>query len=107
MIVPENNNLNQDDLNQHNPNDLSQTQLNQNDLNHEDSEDTEGKEDRENRKTIYKETPDPINEDKKDNGDSSSVIETGRTSLVNRPQRDNTPLGSGHEPGTMPGGNNF
>jgi|GEM_PF-1036777 hypothetical protein len=107
MIVPENNNLNQDDLNQHNPNDLSQTQLNQNDLNHDDSEDTEGREDRENRKTIYKETPDPINEDKKDNGDSSSVIETGRTSLVNRPQRDNTPLGSGHEPGTMPGGNNF
>ena len=107
MIVPENNNLNQDDLNQHNPNDISQTQLNQNDLNHDDSEDTEGREDRENRKTIYKETPDPINEDKKDNGDSSSVIETGRTSLVNRPQRDNTPLGSGHEPGTMPGGNNF
>jgi hypothetical protein len=107
MIVPENNNLNQDDLNQHNPNDLSQTQLNQNDLNHDDLEDTEGREDRENRKTIYKETPDPINEDKKDNGDSSSVIETGRTSLVNRPQRDNTPLGSGHEPGTMPGGNNF
>jgi hypothetical protein len=107
MIVPENNNLNQDDLNQHNPNDLSQTQLNQNDLNYDDSEDTEGREDRENRKTIYKETPDPINEDKKDNGDSSSVIETGRTSLVNRPQRDNTPLGSGHEPGTMPGGNNF
>jgi hypothetical protein len=107
MIVPENNNLNQDDLNQHNPNDLSQTQLNQNDLNHEDSEDTEGREDRENRKTIYKETPDPINEDKKDTGDSSSIIETGRTSLVNRPQRDNTPLGSGHEPGTMPGGNNF
>lgn len=107
MIVPENNNLNQDDLNQHNPNDLSQTQLNQNDLNYDDSEDTEGREDRENRKTIYKETPDPINEDKKDTGDSSSVIETGRTSLVNRPQRDNTPLGSGHEPGTMPGGNNF
>ena len=107
MIVPENNNLNQDDLNQNNPNDLDRVQANRNDLNPDGSDDNEGREDRENRKTIYKETPDPINEDKKDNGDSSSVAETGRTSLINRPQRDNTPLGSGHEPGTMPGGNNF
>jgi hypothetical protein len=107
MIVPENNNLNQDDLNQNNPNSLNQEYLNQDDLNQDEVDDTEGREDRANRKTIYKETPDPINEDKKDNGDSSSVVETGRTSLVNRPQRDNTPLGSGHEPGTMPGGNNF
>jgi len=107
MIVPENNNLNQDDLNQNNPNNLNNAHLNQDASNHLESDEQEGREGRENRKTIYKETPDPINENKKDNGDSSSVIETGRTSLVNRPQRDNTPLGSGHEPGTMPGGNNF
>jgi hypothetical protein len=83
MTVPENNELNQNE------------DLNQN----------EHREDREHRKTIYKETDDPITEDKPDNGDSSSIAETGRTDLINRPQRDNTPLGSGHEPGTMPGGN--
>jgi hypothetical protein len=107
MIVPENNNLNQDDLNQNNPNNISQDNLGQSNLDQNDTDESEGREDRENRKTIYKETPDPINEDKKDTGDSSSIAETGRTSLINRPQRDNTPLGSGHEPGTMPGGNNF
>jgi hypothetical protein len=101
MIVPENNNLNQDNLNDNELNNLDQNELNQNDLNQE------GREDRANRKTIYKETADPINEDKPDNGDSSSITETGRTDLINRPHRDNTPLGSGHEPGTMPGGNNF
>ena len=99
MIVPENENLNQDDLNQNN---LNQQNLDQNDL-----DQTEGREDRADRKTIYKETADPVNEDKPDNGDSSSVSETGRTDLINRPHRDNTPLGSGHEPGTMPGGNNL
>jgi hypothetical protein len=92
MITPENNNLDQDNLNQ--------DELNQNDVNQDGH-----REDRADRKTIYKETADPINEDKPDNGDSSSASETGRTDFINRPQRSNTPLGSGHEPGTMPGGN--
>lgn len=100
MIVPENNNLNQDDLNQSNLNNLNQDNLNQDNL-----DDNEGREDRADRKTIYKETADPVNEEKPDNGDSSSVAETGRTDFINRPQRSNTPLGSGHEPGTMPGSN--
>lgn len=102
MIVPENNNLNQDNLNENELNNLNQNELDQNDLDQE-----EGREDRANRKTIYKETADPVNEDKPDYGDSSSVPETGRTDLINRPHRDNPSLGSGHEPGTMPGGNNF
>lgn len=95
MIVPENNNLNDDNL------DL--TNANQENLDQHDLDQSEGREDRENRKTIYKETADPINEDKPDNGDSSSVAETGRTDFIQRPQRDNPTLGSGHEPGTMPG----
>ncbi len=88
MIIPENNDLNQDNLNQ---DDLNQDLLNQN----------EHREDRENRKTIYKETPDPINEDQPDAGDSSSAADIGRTDFVRRPQRSHSPLGSSHEPGTM------
>lgn len=97
MIVPENNHLNDENLN---VNDSTQENLDQTDL-----DQSEGREDRADRKTIYKETADPVNEDKPDNGDSSSAAETGRTDFIQRPQRDNTPLGSGHEPGTMPGGN--
>ncbi len=102
MIVPENNNLNEDNLNQSNLNNLDDDNL---DLNEEGQE--EGRPDRENRKTIYKETADPIDEERPDTGDTSSIPETGRTDFINRPHRDNPPLGSGHEPGTMPGGNNF
>ncbi len=102
MIVPENNNLNQDELNENNLNNLNEDNLEGNDLDQE-----EGRENRADRKTIYKETPDPINEDKPDYGDTSSIKQGGRTDLINRPHRDNPPLGSGHEPGTMPGGNNL
>lgn len=75
MITPENNNVNEN----------------------------EHTEDSENRKTIYKETEEPISEDrqKPDEGDSSSVADTGRTDFIKRPTRSNTPLGSSHEPGTM------
>lgn len=100
MIVPENNNLNEDNLNQSNLNNLDNDNLDSN-------EQEEGRADRAHRKTIYKETNDPIDEERPDTGDTSSIPETGRTDLINRPHRDNPPLGSGHEPGTMPGGNNF
>jgi hypothetical protein len=58
----------------------------------------------EKRKTIYKETEDR-GEDEKDPGESSSASEIGRTDFVNKPQRNHTPMGSGHEPGTTPGSN--
>lgn len=55
------------------------------------------------KKTVYKETPDPINEDQPDNGETSSVADLGRTDLISRPERKHKPFGSSHEPGTTPG----
>ena len=60
----------------------------------------EGKE--ENKKTVYKETED---DEKQDAGESSSGSDLSRTDLINKPNRSNKPLGSGHEPGTTPGAN--
>lgn len=54
------------------------------------------------RKTIYKETKEPTNNKEIDSGDTSSVVDMGRTDFVIRPKRKNRPLGSSHEPGTMP-----
>ena len=36
-------------------------------------------------------------------GETSSVADFDRTSLSNKPDRKNKPLGSSHEPGVMPG----
>ena len=55
------------------------------------------------KKTIYKETPERINEKKPDSGETSSVADLGRTDLISKPERKNNPLGSSHEPGTTPG----
>ncbi|HWW40271.1 hypothetical protein [Pedobacter sp.] len=61
----------------------------------------ENKKDEEKKKTVYKETEDP--EQKKDEGESSSGSDLSRTDLISKPDRKNKPLGSSHEPGTMPG----
>ena len=58
--------------------------------------------DEENNKKIYKETED---DEKQDPGESSSGSDLSRTDLIQKPDRSNKPLGSGHEPGTMPGSN--
>ncbi len=55
----------------------------------------------ENKKTVYKET-DNQDENEKDAGDSSSAADIGRTDFIKRPERRNSPLGSGHEPGIAP-----
>ncbi|WP_342332862.1 hypothetical protein [Pedobacter sp. FW305-3-2-15-E-R2A2] len=55
------------------------------------------------KKTVYKETEARINDKKKDNGETSSIADMGRTNLVSRPERKHKPLGSSHEPGTTPG----
>lgn len=55
------------------------------------------------KKTVYKETEERINEKKKDSGETSSVADMGRTDLISRPERKHKPLGSSHEPGTTPG----
>ena len=65
----------------------------------------ENKEQEENKKTVYKETEERINEDKPDEGETSSVADLGRTDLISRPEWANKPLGSSHEPGTAPGSN--
>ncbi|MNL76563.1 hypothetical protein D3C87_2025500 [compost metagenome] len=56
------------------------------------------------KKTVYKETKESINEKELDSGETSSVVDLGRTDLISRPKRKNRPLGSSHEPGTTPGG---
>ncbi|WGQ10161.1 hypothetical protein QG516_00640 [Pedobacter gandavensis] len=55
------------------------------------------------KKTVYKETEERINENKSGNGKISSVADLGRTDLISRPERKHKPLGSSHEPGTVPG----
>lgn len=55
------------------------------------------------KKTVYKETEERIDEKQKDNGETSSAADMGRTDLINRPDREHKPLGSSHEPGTTPG----
>jgi hypothetical protein len=64
-------------------------------------------ENEERKKVVYKESEDTINETQADNGDSSSISDIGRSDLINTPRRANKPLGSAHEPGTMPGSNNL
>lgn len=66
---------------------------------------TNEQQDHAHRKTVYKEAEDTINEAQEDNGDSSSISDIGRSDLINTPRRSNKPLGSAHEPGTMPGSN--
>ena len=90
MITPENHN----EENLHQPNHSE-------DIHSENVPHTEndGEENEENRKTIYKETPDEREE--KDQGDSSSVADIGRTDFARRAERKHNPLGSGHEPGTL------
>ncbi|MBG6234557.1 hypothetical protein IWX76_001112 [Pedobacter sp. CAN_A7] len=63
------------------------------------NEENYNQENEEKRKTIYKETQDDGEE--KDQGDSSSVADIGRTDFVRKPERKHNPLGSGHEPGTV------
>ena len=58
-------------------------------------------EEKETRKTIYKETDTPINEKELDNGDTSSVADLDRTNFTKRPARANKSMGSSHEPGTV------
>ncbi|TDQ07022.1 hypothetical protein [Pedobacter metabolipauper] len=53
------------------------------------------------KKTVYKET-DKSNEELT-NGETSSVSHLDRSSFTKQPARKNKPLGSGHEPGVMPG----
>lgn len=55
------------------------------------------------KKTVYKEAEERINEKKPDNGETSSVADTGRTDLISKLDRKHKPLGSSHEPGTTPG----
>lgn len=55
------------------------------------------------KKTVYKETEERSNENKPDNGETSSAADMGRTDLISRPERKHKPLGSSHEPGTTPG----
>jgi len=55
------------------------------------------------RKTVYKETKELISDTELNSGDTSSVFDMGRNDFVIRPRRRNRPLGSGHEPGTIPG----
>jgi len=55
------------------------------------------------KKTVYKETEERINEKEQDNGETSSIADMGRTDLISRPERKHKPLGSSHEPGTTPG----
>lgn len=55
----------------------------------------------ENKKTVYKETPE--NNDNMDSGDTSSVADLGRSEFIKKPARSNKPLGSSHEPGVTPG----
>lgn len=53
------------------------------------------------KKTVYTE---PNNDNEKlDNGETSSVADLGRTEFIRKPSRSNKPLGSSHEPGTTPG----
>lgn len=59
----------------------------------------------EHKKSVYKEAEGSRDETDADNGDSSSISDIGRTNLINTPRRSNKPLGSAHEPGTMPGSN--
>jgi hypothetical protein len=63
------------------------------------NEENHNQENEEKRKTIYKETQDDGEE--KDQGDSSSVADIGRTDFVRKSERKHNPLGSSHEPGTV------
>jgi len=56
----------------------------------------------ENKKTVYKETTTDENEELTP-GETSSTTGSGKSAFSNSPERKNTPLGSGHEPGVTPG----
>ena len=53
------------------------------------------------KKTVYKETGDPTNT--QTTGETSSVADFDKASVTKRPARKNKPLGASHEPGVMPG----
>lgn len=53
------------------------------------------------KKTVYKETD--RSSEELDNSETSSVADLDRSSFTKKPTRSNKPLGSGHEPGTIPG----
>jgi hypothetical protein len=82
MILPENNDQDLDNTNDQNEND-------------------------EHKKTVYNDSEETSSDDEASNGDSSSVSDIGRSDFIHTPRRSNKPLGSGHEPGTMPGSNNL
>jgi hypothetical protein len=80
MILPENSDDNLDNTNEQNGND-------------------------EHKDAVYREGADSNNDADEDNGDSSSISDIGRSDMIHTPRRANKPLGSAHEPGTMPGSN--
>lgn len=63
--------------------------------------DTTAKKDTDQRKTVYKETD--RNAENQTSGETSSVADLDRSGFSKTPQRKNKPLGSSHEPGTLPG----
>ena len=60
------------------------------------------KEQDENKKTVYKETT-TDQDDELSEGETSSQSSSGRSAFSHTPDRKNTPLGTGHEPGVTPG----
>ena len=56
---------------------------------------------REHKKTVYKETD--RNAEELNDSETSSVADLDRSAFTKKPRRSNKPLGSGHEPGTIPG----
>lgn len=55
------------------------------------------------RKTVYKEKGEHINEKEPDSGETSSIADLDRSSFTKKPGRTHKPLGTSHEPGTIPG----
>jgi len=62
---------------------------------------TTDRKDTEPKKTVYKET-DKSGENQT-SGETSSATDFDRSGFSKTPERKNKPLGSSHEPGTMPG----
>lgn len=55
----------------------------------------------ENKKTVYHEKDD--HSENQTSGETSSAPDLDRSAFTRHPERKNKPLGSSHEPGTMPG----
>jgi len=53
------------------------------------------------KRTVYKETN--HSGDTLNSGETSSVADFDHVAFIKKPRRMNRPLGTGHEPGTMPG----